>query len=137
MRLKIALVQLDIAWENVAANHKKVAVRLEEAALRGAKLAILPEMFCTGFSMDAARIAQPRGGPTETFLKERARALDLWILGSIPEAGEPAPRNTALMVSPDGRVDRYSKIHPFSLPESTATMRRETESSPSRSAAFA
>jgi len=113
--LKVALVQFDIAWEDVAENHRRVSERLERAASLGAGLAILPEMFCTGFSMDAARIAQSPGGPTETFLKERAGALGLWILGSIPEAGKPAPRNTALIVSPDGRVIRYSKIHPFSF----------------------
>lgn len=112
--MKVALVQFDIAWEDVSENHRRVSARLEDAISRGARLAMLPEMFSTGFSMDAARIAQPPGGPSEIFLKERARALGLWILGSIPEKGEPAPRNTALIVSPDGKVDRYSKIHPFS-----------------------
>src|SRR4029079_7928448 len=48
-----------------------------------------------------------------TFLKEAAARLSLWILGSIPEKGESAPRNTALVVSPEGAVVRYSKIHPF------------------------
>jgi len=111
--LKAALVQFAIAWEDVAENHRRVEERLRRAADEGARLAILPEMFPTGFSMDAARIAQPPGGPTETFLKEVAARLSLWIIGSIPEAGESAPRNTALVVSPAGAVVRYSKIHPF------------------------
>jgi len=126
--LKVALVQFAIAWEDVAENHRRVEERLRRAADEGARLAILPEMFTTGFSMDAARIAQPPGGATETFLKEAAARLSLWILGSIPETaggepaqdagGEPAqdvpmPRNTALIVSPAGAVVRYSKIHPF------------------------
>ena len=127
--MKIALVQFDIAWEDVAENHRRVAARLKKAAGDGARLAILPEMFPTGFSMDASRIAQPRGGETETFLRKIAAELSLWIVGSIPEAGvaetpgtgvgetpgrnAPAPRNTALIVSPGGDVVRYSKIHPF------------------------
>jgi len=135
--MKVALVQFDIAWEDVAENHRRVAARLKEAASEGAHLAILPEMFPTGFSMDASRIAQPRGGETETFLRKSAAELSLWLLGSIPEAGvgetpgmkvgetpgmsiagtpegkPPAPRNTALVVSPRGDVVRYSKIHPF------------------------
>lgn len=111
--MRVALVQFDIAWEDVVENHRRVAERLERAAREGAKLALLPEMFPTGFSMDASRIAQPPGGRTETFLRERAAALSLWIIGSIPEAGTPAPRNTALVVSPGGAVVRYSKIHPF------------------------
>jgi predicted amidohydrolase len=112
--MKIALLQLDIAWEDVPENHRRAAKLLSEAASAGARLALLPEMFNTGFSMDSRRIAQPPGGPSETFLREQAKSLDLWILASIPEAGDPAPRNMALLVAPQGSVTRYAKIHPFS-----------------------
>jgi predicted amidohydrolase len=111
--VNIALIQFDIAWEDVAENHRRVAERVERASEQGARLAILPEMFPTGFSMDAARIAQPAGGETEAFLKRKAADLSLWLIGSIPEAGETAPRNTVLVVSPTGEVARYAKIHPF------------------------
>jgi predicted amidohydrolase len=113
--MKIALIQMDIAWEDVLENHRRAAKMLAEAASGGARLAILPEMFNTGFSMDSRRIAQPPGGQSETFLREQAAKHDLWILASIPEAGEPAPRNMALLVSPTGSVIRYAKIHPFSF----------------------
>ena len=112
--MRVALLQLDMAWEDVAENHRRAAKLLSEAAAGGARLAILPEMFSTGFSMDARRIAQPPGGPSEAFLREQAKTLGLWILASIPESGDPAPRNMALLVSPDGSVTRYAKIHPFS-----------------------
>jgi len=105
---------MDLAWEDVAENHRRAAGHLRAAKEGGAALAILPEMFSTGFSMDAARIAQPPGGPSETFLREEARQLGLWVLASVPEAGEPAPRNMAMLVSPAGDVVRYAKIHPFS-----------------------
>lgn len=112
--MKIALLQTDIAWEDVPENHCCAARMLTEAASGGARLAILPEMFNTGFSMDSRRIAEPPGGPSEMFLREQAAMRDLWILASVPEAGEPAPRNMALLVSPRGSVTRYAKIHPFS-----------------------
>ena len=112
--MRLALVQMDIAWEDVAENHRRASRHLESAKAGGARLAILPEMFSTGFSMDAARIAQPPGGPSERFLREEARRLGLWILASVPEQGEPAPRNMAMLVSPPGEVVRYAKIHPFS-----------------------
>ena len=112
--MRLGLVQLDIAWEDVVENHRRASRHLEAAKAGRARLAILPEMFSTGFSMDAARIAQPPGGSSESFLREEARRLDLWILASVPEQGEPAPRNMAMLVSPEGEVVRYAKIHPFS-----------------------
>ena len=113
--MRVALLQTDIAWEDVAENHRRAARLLARAKEGGATLAVLPEMFSTGFSMDAGRIAQPPGGPSESFLREQARALGLWILASVPEQGEPAPRNMALLVSPEGTVVRDAKIHPFSF----------------------
>ena len=115
--MKIALIQFDIEWEDPAANHRRAGKLLEEAAERGSRVAVLPEMFSTGFSMNTRRIAQPPGGSSEAFLKKTAGALGLWILASIPEDGIPAPRNTALIVSPKGEVTRYSKIHPFTFGE--------------------
>lgn len=113
--MRVALIQSDIAWQDAAENHRRVGKLLEEAASRGARLAVLPEMFSTGYSMDPKRVAQPPGGPSEAFLKKTAGALGLWIIGSIPEDGIPAPHNTALIVSPRGEVIRYAKIHPFTF----------------------
>lgn len=111
----MALVQMDLAWEDVAENHRRSARLLTKAKEGKAALAVLPEMFSTGFSMDAARIAQPSGGASETFLRDRARELGLWILASVPEQAKPAPRNMAMLVSPEGTVVKYAKIHPFSF----------------------
>jgi predicted amidohydrolase len=111
----ISLIQMDLAWEDAAENHRRSKVRLEEAAARGARLAVLPEMFSTGFSMAPERIAQAPGGPSEAFLIEQARARRLWLLASVPQTGGARPRNVALLVSPAGDVTRYAKIHPFSF----------------------
>ena len=113
--MRVALVQMDLAWEDVAENHRRARRLLEEAAHKGARLALLPEMFCTGFSMESDRIAQPPGGPSETFLRETARELSMSILASIPEAGQPRPRNMAILAGRDGAVTRYAKIHPFTF----------------------
>jgi omega-amidase len=113
--VKVALLQLDIVWENVEASHARAARLLEQAALQGARLAVLPEMFSTGFSMRPERVAQAREGPSEMFLRERAGSLGLWIIGSIPEFHDGRARNVALVVSPSREVTRYAKIHPFSF----------------------
>lgn len=113
--MRVALVQTDIVWEDPAANHRRAAVLLDRAAGQGARLAILPEMFSTGFSMNPERVAQPPGGMSETFLRTQAEELSIWIIASVPEIRDGAARNTALVVSPAGDVTRYSKIHPFSF----------------------
>jgi omega-amidase len=113
--VKVALLQLDIVWEDAAASHARAGRLLEEAGRGGARLAVLPEMFSTGFSMRPERVAQPPGGPSETFLCERARSLDLWVIASVPEVRDGKARNVALVVSPAGGVTRYAKIHPFSF----------------------
>ena len=113
--MRVALVQMDLAWEDVAENHRRARRHLEESSRKGARLALLPEMFCTGFSMESQKIAQLPGGPSETFLLEVARDLGLWVLASIPEAGTPRPRNMAILAGPDGSVVRYAKIHPFTF----------------------
>jgi predicted amidohydrolase len=111
--MRVALIQLDLAWEDIPANHVRAERRLREAAALGARLAVLPEMFSSGFSMNPAKVAEPEGGPTETFLRETAEGLGMWILAGVPEL--PGPRNVAALVSPDGRIERYTKIHPFSF----------------------
>jgi predicted amidohydrolase len=116
--VRVALIQLDLAWEDAAANHTRADRRLREAAALGARLAVLPELFCSGFSMDTAKVAEDEAGPTEGFLRDTAEGLDMWILAGVPlraSAGVPGPRNVAVLVSPDGTIQRYTKIHPFSF----------------------
>jgi len=113
--MRIALLQMDLAWEDVAENHLRAGRMLEKAADGGARLAILPEMFSTGFSMAPERVAEEPGGPSEEFLASRAKALGLSVLASVPQRSEPLPQNVALLASPDGSVVRYAKIHPFTF----------------------
>jgi len=113
--MKVALVQLDTVWEDAAASRARATPLLRRAADQGARLAILPEMYSTGFSMHPDRVAEPPGGPSEAFLVESARALGLHLLASVPQKDGERPKNVALLVAPDGAVTRYPKIHPFSF----------------------
>ncbi len=113
--MRVALLQLDIAWEDRTENHARASRLLERAAREGAELAVLPEMFATGFSMDAERVAEPPGGATETWLKGMAGDLGLHLIAGVAETGSPHPFNNALHVTPAGEVERFSKLHPFSF----------------------
>jgi predicted amidohydrolase len=109
-------VQSEIVWEDPAANFARLEPRLAEAAALGARLVVLPEMFACGFSMAAARVAEPPGGPSASFLHGAAARHGLWLCGSLPELPPEAPRpfNTLVLAAPDGRLWRYRKRHPFS-----------------------
>jgi predicted amidohydrolase len=114
--LTVAALQHDIVWEDPGANFARLAPRIEGAASDGARLVVLSEMYATGFSMDAARIAEPDDGPSCTFLVEQATHHGVWVGGSVPTVapGATRPSNCFVLAAPDGTVHRYRKIHPFS-----------------------
>jgi omega-amidase len=116
MTMRVAGVQLDIAWENKQANYDKVRGLVAAAALPRGSLLLLPEMFATGFSMNVAGIAESVGGPTETFLAALAGEFGIFVCGGVVlRAADGRGLNQAVTVAPDGElVSRYSKIHPFS-----------------------
>jgi predicted amidohydrolase len=114
--VKVAAIQHDIVWEDASATCSRIKGMLADAAAGGADLLVLPEMFATGFSMLPERIAEDEGGPSEQFLLRTAAELDRRLLGSLAQRGPDGHyRNNAVLVSPDGAVQRYAKIHPFSF----------------------
>ncbi len=115
--MKVAGIQTDLAWEDPERNFARLTPRIGEASAAGARLIALPEMFPTGFSMAAGRIAEAPGGPAEGFLRAQARQAGATLFGSVAtrSEGPGRPRNLGLLVHPDGRVERYAKIHPFTF----------------------
>ncbi len=110
-------VQLDIQWENKAANFARVRELIAGAAPPSGSLVVLPEMFATGFSMDARSIAEYPGGATEKYFADLAHGFSIYILGGmVTPSGDGRGTNEAVAFSPDGSlVARYAKIHPFSF----------------------
>ena len=92
--MKIAAVQHDIVWEDAPATRHHLEPMVAAAAAGGARLIVLSEMFATGFSLEADRIAEPVDGPTSQWLAAQAARHHAWIYGSSPaiRAGCPAPQ---------------------------------------------
>lgn len=116
--MRVAALQLDLAWEDREANFERVDRWLPAATAAGARLLVLPEMFPCGFTMESHAVGEPFGGPSARFLVDRAKEHGVWLAGSIPERAEGAARdarpfNTLLVAAPDGTTHRYRKIHPF------------------------
>jgi predicted amidohydrolase len=115
-QLRLALVQHDIVWEDRDATLAHVEPLVTAAASDGARLILLTEMFAVGFSMDTAKVAEPEGGPTSSWMSAQAAAHDAWVGGSVPEVspGADRPANTFVLAAPDGTQHRYRKVHRFS-----------------------
>lgn len=114
--MKLALFQMDVAWEARSKNFRKVKGLAKMAKEEGADLLILPEMFSTGFSMDLNLTMEETGGETVSFLKQLAAEMEVSVIGGVVLKGEKGlGRNTALAFDRCGReVAIYTKCHLFS-----------------------
>jgi predicted amidohydrolase len=113
--MKLYCVQHHIAWENKRDNFARVEALLTLAKPEAGSLVLLPEMFATGFSMNAGAIAEERGRETDQFLAATAKQFKVFLLGGVvaPHA-KGKGFNQCVVFSPDGaEVARYSKIQTF------------------------
>ena len=111
--LSITLIQRELAWEQPADNRRQI----EEAIAgldRAGDLVLLPEMFTTGFSMNALANAEPPGGDTEQWLGQLARRHDCALSGSIAVRDGEGVYNRMLFATPQG-VQYYDKRHLFRM----------------------
>ncbi len=112
--LRISLIQTDLAWEKPAENRVLLSEKL--APLAGnTDLVVLPEMFPTGFSMNAADLAEPSDGPTLAWLRQQAAVLDAVVTGSYIAEEDGFFFNRLAWVFPDGTSKYYDKKHLFTL----------------------
>jgi predicted amidohydrolase len=115
--MRVALIQLDTAWEHKPANLKRAEELIANAAEQGCDLAVLPEMFSTGFSMNVKDIAEDEDGPTASFLSGAAKKHSINIIGGFSAKGTDAKgRNVAHAYGREGELlASYAKMHPFCL----------------------
>lgn len=108
-------IQFDIAWEDKPANFATVHRLLADARPEPGSLVVLSEMFATGFSMNAAAIAEGPDGETFRFLAETAREWRVFVVGGVPtRRGDGVFQNESLLFNSEGNlVARYSKMYPF------------------------
>lgn len=111
--LTLALVQADLAWEHVDDNLARMDRHL--AGVRGARVVVLPEMFTTGFSMNAPGVAETMEGKGVSWLRETARRLQADVAGSLAIADGGRYYNRLLWAGRDGSLRHYDKKHLFSF----------------------
>jgi predicted amidohydrolase len=106
-------VQCELAWEQPEDNRAQIGEIIAGVG-NGTDLIVLPEMFTTGFSMNALANAEEPGGATEQWMIQLARQYDCAITGSIAVRVGQGVYNRMLFATPDG-VQIYDKRHLFRM----------------------
>ncbi|MXN50822.1 hydratase [Shinella sp. AETb1-6] len=114
--LKVASIQMEPVFGETAGNVARSIALLEEAAEKGARLAVLPELCNTGYVFESrselrALAEEIPAGPSTAAWIEAARRLDMHIVAGITERDGEVFYNSAVIVGPSGYIGRYRKVH--------------------------
>lgn len=109
--MEIKGLNLDIIWKNKKGNFQLIE---EELAHQDADVFLLPEMFSTGFCMDAAEVSD-RYDESLDFLKQMAKDKNAAFCGSAPVEKDGNFYNRMYFVKPNAQVEFYDKRHLFSF----------------------
>lgn len=112
--LTVALIQTNLIWENPIANRQLLNTKIDTIK-PGIDLIILPEMFTSGFTMNAADVAETMDGETIQWLKMKAKEKQVAIIGSLVITENNKYYNRLLCVEPSGNITIYDKRHTFTL----------------------
>ncbi|KAF2335638.1 nitrilase family protein [Flavobacterium daemonense] len=112
--MKIALIQSDLFWENPSKNRENFDSKISKIDSE-VKLIVLPEMFSTGFTMNASAVAETMDGETILWMKAVAKQKNTAITGSLVITESGKLYNRMLFVFPSGEIQFYNKRHLFTL----------------------
>lgn len=114
--LKIGLVQMNIALAQVEKNVEKAEKYVQEAAAKGVRLLVLPELWTTGYALEnIAALSEEISGYTAQRIASWAQTHQMCIVaGSIPIRRSHGVTNTTLVFDQMGNmVAQYDKVHLF------------------------
>ncbi|QLE01377.1 amidohydrolase [Galbibacter sp. BG1] len=111
--LKIAAIQTSLVWENPSANRELLQEKIQ--MVENVDLIVLPEMFTSGFTMNAETVAEDNDGKTLAWLTQLASEKNMAITGSIAFKENSNFYNRMFFVTPSGEVFKYDKRHTFTL----------------------
>lgn len=118
--LNTALLQANLEWENIEQNKALFEGKIKELP-QETDLIVLPEMFSTGFSMNAKNLAEPDKGPTFQWMQRMASEKDAAVTGSLIISDKGNFYNRLYFVYPDGSSEKYDKRHTFTLAKEDET----------------
>ena len=112
--LRITTIQSDLHWEDKEQNLKMFEKHIESIQT-STDLVILPEMFNTGFSMQAEQLAEEMDGRTILWMKELSAKYNFAITGSLIVKENDKYFNRLIWTEPNGTLKFYNKRHLFGM----------------------
>jgi predicted amidohydrolase len=112
--LSVAAVQFNICLGDIEANLQAAEAGLRRAAEQGARLAVLPEMWSSGYDYRQLTVLATRTPEILARLQARSAELGLTIVGSLAESDGDKVCNTAWVIDQGAIVGKYRKLHLFS-----------------------
>ena len=112
--LKVAGLQTDLFWENSDKNIQLFSQLINKLDTT-VDLILLPEMFTSGFTMNASLVAETMSGKTVDWMLKTAKAKQAAICGTIVIKENNNFYNRFVFVHPNGKIDSYNKRHSFTL----------------------
>ncbi len=110
MDFRITGLNQDIIWKNKPANYEWIERKVSNIKT---DLLLLPEMFSTGFCMEAEEIADGEEESLE-WMKTLASKHNFAVAGSVSVKVSSIYFNRFYFVKPDGTYEFYDKRHLFS-----------------------
>ena len=112
--LKITVYQGYLFWEKIDKNLQNIALRLSGIREK-TDLIILPEMFNTGFTMNAEEMGEAMDGKTMQWMQKIAGLYNCVVTGSLIITEKGKHYNRLIWMRPDGTHKHYDKRHLFGL----------------------
>ena len=114
-QIQVAAIQFTIRLGDIDANLNHVREAVARVAGEGCSLAVLPEMWSTGFAYRELNELARRTPETVEEMGRLSEQHQLVLVGSLPEPDGDRVCNTAYVLDRGRLAGKYRKIHLFSL----------------------
>jgi predicted amidohydrolase len=112
--LTVTLIQTSLRWENKTENLAMLEEKITGISEK-TEVVILPEMFSTGFTMNAAHLAETMDGATMEWMKKISAKKKCIVTGSIIIKENDRFFNRLIWMLPNGEFGFYDKRHLFAM----------------------
>jgi predicted amidohydrolase len=110
--LLVSLVQTNLIWEDPGANLSMLESKIMSSSDK-MEVVILPEMFSTGFSLNAVHLAETMDGRAVQWMRKISAEKKIILAGSLIIEEDGKYHNRMIWMQPNGQFYFYDKRHLF------------------------